>query len=178
MAAPRVLVLSTSLNPSSNSRKLARLALERMQAGGARAHWMDLRDLDLPICDGGDSYEHPDVARLKEQTKAADGILIATGIYNYAVTAACKNAVEFAGRTLTEKVVGFLCSAGGRHSYMSVMNLANSMMLDFRSVIVPRFVYAPRGSFSDEDISDPEVIERVGECADELVRMTAALRSG
>jgi FMN reductase len=37
------------------------------------------------------------------------------------------------------KVVGFLCAAGGKSSYMSVMRLANSLMLDFRCLIIPHF---------------------------------------
>ena len=45
-----------------------------------------------------------------------------------------------AGRAFTGKPVGFVCAAGGRSSYMAVLGLANSLMLDFRCLIVPRFV--------------------------------------
>ncbi len=50
--------------------------------------------------------------------------------------------IELAGSAWEDKIVGFLCAAGGMSSYMSVMAYANSLMLDFRCVIIPRFVYA------------------------------------
>ncbi len=69
--------------------------------------------------------------------------MLASPIYNYDVNAALKNAIELAGRKMEDKLLGFLCTAGGgAMSYMSVMPLANSLMLDFRTIVLPRFVNA------------------------------------
>ena len=76
--------------------------------------------------------------------------MIATPIYNYNVSSSAKNLVELTGKAWTDKVVGFLCAAGGRGSYMGCMGLANSLMLDFRSLILPRFVYATGDPFAGE----------------------------
>ena len=72
--------------------------------------------------------------------------------------------------------MGFLCAAGGMSSYMSVMAYANSLMLDFRSVIIPRFVYATGEAFEHDSLKDEEVEQRIRQVADELVRFTKALR--
>ena len=85
-------------------------------------------------------------------------ILLATPIYNYDVSAAAKNMVELTGSAWRDKTVGFICAAGGTSSYMSVMGLANSLMLDFRCIILPRFVYATDTSHSPMDAC---VIRRV-----------------
>jgi FMN reductase len=69
--------------------------------------------------------------------------------------------IELTGDSWEDKVVGFLCAAGGSSSYMSVMGLANSLMLDFRCLIIPRFVYATRNDFTDEKIPTDEVKARV-----------------
>jgi hypothetical protein len=50
-------------------------------------------------------------------------------------------------------------------------------MLDFRCVIIPRFVFATSDSFEGENISDKKVVRRIETLADELVRFTKALRS-
>jgi FMN reductase len=71
----------------------------------------------------------------------ADDFVVATPIYNYEVGGATRNLIALGGSAFRDKVVG-VCAAGGQRPYMSVMALANSLMLDFRSVIVPRFVYA------------------------------------
>ena len=72
-------------------------------------------------------------------------------------------------------MVGFICAAGGRNSYMSVMSLANSLMLDFRCHILPRYVYASKDSFSDGKLTDPEISGRISEMAHEIVRVSQAL---
>jgi FMN reductase len=160
-----VAIISSSLKTESNSRILAREAQRVLESEGAPATLIDLRDFPLPLCDGATAYAHPNVARVGEVLRAADTLLIATPIYNYDATATIKNLIELTGDAWENKVVGFLCAAGGMSSYMSIMSFANSLMLDFRSVIVPRFVYATGTAFSEDQIVDAEIRERVAEMA-------------
>lgn len=170
------MVISCSLNPASRSRALAQSALEHLQAAGVDAELIDLSDHELPQCDGDACYDEPAARDLKTRLVPARGILIAAPVYNYDLSAAAKNLVELTGRDAwTGKVVGFLCAAGGHGSYMSVMGLANSLMLDFRTVIIPRFVYARKGQVEASEILDPVIEQRVKELSDELVRFTEAL---
>ena len=97
--------------------------------------------------------------------------------YNFDANAAVKNLIELTGSAWENKVVGFLCAAGGMSSYMSIMSLANSLMLDFRSVVVPRFVYAVGEAFADGRIVDPKVTSRVAELAKETARLGGALKA-
>jgi len=85
--------------------------------------------------------------------------------------------IELTGSAWENKIVGFLCAAGGHASYMSVMAYANSLMLDFRCVIIPRFAFATSDSFDGERIGEKKITERIKHVADELVRFTKALRS-
>ena len=98
--------------------------------------------MDLPLCDADKCYGMPGSKKLSATIESADGILIAAPVYNYDVAAATKNMIELTGSVWEDKIVGFLCAAGGHASYMSVMAYANSLMLDFRCVIIPRFVFA------------------------------------
>jgi FMN reductase len=172
----RILILSTSLNPRSKSHALALRAGEILDASGAETVLVELGELDLPLCGTPDSFTNPEAAQLKERVQEADGVLIATPIYNYDVNAACKNAIELSGEGWENKVVGFICMAGGQASYMSVMALANSLMLDFRCVIVPRFLYATGGAFRDGQLVDEEVLRRLTELCADTARMAAALK--
>jgi FMN reductase len=169
------LVVSCSLRPASRSRILARRAHEHLEAGGHDTRFIDLLDHPLPLCDGGASYEAEHVADLAALVRQARGVLIGTPVYNYDASAATKNLVELTGQAWTNNVVGFLCAAGGRSSYMSMMGLANSLMLDFRCLVIPRFVYATKEAFADGRVSDTEVDGRVKDLADTLVRLSAAM---
>src|SRR6476620_7164520 len=173
---PSYLVVSTSGNPDSNSRRMGRIAFRRLEKAKVDCQWLDISELELPLCDADACYTKPGSQKVSKLLKAADGILLATTVSNYDVSAGAKNLVELTGSAWEEKVVGFLCAAGGMSSYMSVMAFANSLMLDFRSVIIPRFVYATGRAFEGDELKDKEVGERIEELADELIRFTNALR--
>ena len=141
-----VLVVSCSLRPTSQSHRLAQAADAVLRERGVDVELVDLREWDLPLCDGADSYDHPSVRPLSQKIANASAVLVSSPVYNYDVNAVAKNLVEMTGSAWKDKPVGFLCAAGGQSSYMSPIGLANSLMFDFRSLIIPRFVYA-----TDED---------------------------
>ena len=175
---PKYLVVSTSCNPESNSRLMGQTAMAHLEKRQVEAQWLDLRDLELPLCDADKCYANAGAKKLNKAIHGADGILVAAPVYNYDVAASAKNMIELTGSAWEDKIVGFLCAAGGENSYMSVMAYANSLMLDFRSVIIPRFVYATGASFDNDNIKDEKLIRRIEQVADELIRFTKALRGG
>src|SRR5437660_6214912 len=174
---PTHLVISTSGNPDSNSRRMGRVAFTHLQKRRVDCDWIDLREMDLPLCDADKCYGMPGSKRLSAAIERAEGILIAAPVYNYDVAAATKNMLELTGNAWQNKIVGFLCAAGGSASYMSVMAYANSLMLDFRCVIIPRFAFATSDAFDGERITDKKITQRIEQVADELVRFTRGLRS-
>jgi NAD(P)H-dependent FMN reductase len=105
------------------------------------------------------------VATLTARVKAARVIIVATPIYNYDANAATKNLIELTGKAWEDKTVGFLCAAGGGSSYMSIIGLANSLMLDFRCLVIPRFVYAKGNDFTAEKRPGTELAERIRQLA-------------
>jgi FMN reductase len=156
---------------------MGRIAFAHLQKRKVTCDWMDIREIDLPLCDADKCYGMPGSRKLTTAVERADGVLVAAPVYNYDVAAATKNMIELTGSAWENKIVGFLCAAGGHASYMSVMAYANSLMLDFRCVIIPRFAFATSDAFDGERISDKKITQRIKQVADELVRFTRALRS-
>ena len=160
------LIISASLRPGSVSRLLAQFLAKELDG-----ELLDLRDFPLPMCDGAAAYGDPNVAKLRATITAARVILVAVPIYNYDANAAVKNLVELTGGAWEDKIVGFACAAGAVSSYMSIMGLANSLMLDFRCIILPRFVYATGDDFADDNITSPEIKKRLTQLADSARRL-------
>lgn len=136
-----ILVVSSSLNPESRSRVVGSRFASALGKEEVDVEVVDLMESPLPFCDGGGSYGHPSVVATKALVEKADAIVFAGPIYVYGVNAVQKNFVELFGRSMQGKLAGFLCAAGGAMSYMSVMPFANALMLDFRMIVMPRFVY-------------------------------------
>jgi FMN reductase len=175
MPLPKIIVISASLNPSSSSFRLAEAATDAVGRAGGEAQLLDLREWDLPLCDGDATSSHPAVEKINPLIESADGILLAAPVYNYDLNAAAKNLVELTGDAWSGKPVGFLCAAGGKSSYMSPIGLANSLMFDFRSWVVPRFVYATRADFDSQGAPSPKILERIEQLAKATAEMARAL---
>lgn len=171
-----LLVVSSSFHPDSRSRILAQAACEHLKKSGYEFDFVDLKEVELPVCDGDACYSDPEVIRVASMIKNADGIIVASPIYNYDVNSVIKNLVELTGQAWADKVVGFMCAAGGQGSYMSIMGLANSLMLDFRAVIIPRFVYTTGDTFQGEQVADPDLQERIEQLVEKVVKVSEALK--
>ena len=76
------LVISTSLNPESNSRIMAKEVFDEL-AKKDKVKFIDLKDYPLPICDGDSCYADKNVQELASMIGNARCILMAAPVYNF-----------------------------------------------------------------------------------------------
>lgn len=98
---PKVLVFAGSTREASFNKHLARLAAKRVEAAGAEATFIDLRDYPMPIYDGDteDAEGIPDAARqLKSVFMEHQGLVIASPEYNGFITPLLKNTIDWVSR--------------------------------------------------------------------------------
>jgi len=172
----KYVVISSSLREGSLSRVLAKQAFDILQESKEEVTFLDLSDFEIPSCDGGSCFSHPVTQSLKEALLNVDGYLVSVPVYNYSVSSTFKNLIEITGRDVwTDKVVGFLAVAGGQGSYMSLANIMSSLMLDFRTFILPRFVYSTGEDFEGMAIKNVDVESRLNDICREMIRVTSAL---
>lgn len=170
------LIVSCSLSARSRSAQMSDHLVKAIRTRGAEAELVDLRLVELPLCDGGDAYEHPNAQVVADQIEAADSVTLAVPIYNYDVGGAARNLIAMTGKVWTEKVVGFIGAAGGERSHMAIMGLASSLMLDFRSIIVPRYLYAAKSVYPGGPPNDV-VAKRIDFLASDLIRFANAFNA-
>ena len=58
---------------------------------------------------------------------------------------------------------------------MSAMGLANSLMLDFRCLIIPRFIYATGEAFEGTQLTDEAIELRMDQLVAETLRVADAV---
>jgi chromate reductase len=101
MKKPLILVMAGSTRKDSVHRRLARHAVESLQAAGADAVLADLRDYPLPLYDGdleADEGRPAAAVELKELARRAHGFLFASPEYNGSYPAVLKNAIDWISR--------------------------------------------------------------------------------
>lgn len=173
-----LLIVNSSLKPRSRTDTLADRVARDSEEQGFCIDALSLRDSPMPWCDGERCFNDPRARALSERVQRAHAIAIITPIYNYSFNAALKNLLEITGSAWTDKTVGFACTAGGAHGYMSILSFANALMLDHRCLIVPRFVYVTQEHFSGSELKDPGILRRIGELTAALSRLSGRAGEG
>src|SRR5436309_15753001 len=135
---PKYLVVSTSGNPDSNSRRMGRVAFTHLEKRKVDCTWMDISEMDLPLCDADKCYLNQSAQKLNKAVETADGIMIAAPVYNYDVAAAAKNMIELTGSSWEEKVVGFLSAPAANTPHTPLIASANTLIPHSPTPTTPR----------------------------------------
>lgn len=178
-------VISTSMNPESRSASLCALAAQQLQEAGHAVTALDLRREALPPFDHDLCYAHPQAEMYHRAIREADGVFLGAPVYNWAVGAGAKNLVELTGSTDPERglhgawfdrPVTFLVSGGLEHGYLSHGAFAFGLMVDFRCVVNPHFVYATSEHWEAPGVPGPWLSERLARTVERGVDLSARLR--
>lgn len=176
----KIVGLGGSLRPSSHSQHALKLAAQRVEALGASVEILDLREMNLPFCDGGKEYpDYPDVEHLRQTVRAADGLILATPEYHGSVSGVIKNALDLMSfDELSGKVVGVISVLGGQ-SNSNALNDLRVIMRWVHSWVIPEQVaigqawkaFDEQGKLQDDDLS-----KRLDQFAQSLVENTRKIR--
>lgn len=167
-----VLIIQTNLAQNSKTAHLADLLRGEFETRGAEVSVLDLASTPLPMCDGTTCYKDSRVHAVTARVQASEAAVWVSPVYNYDLNAAAKNFLELTNAAWAQKVVGFVVQAGGARGYMAPMAFANSLMLDHRCRVVPRFVYIERNDFTGHTLSpEGEPRKRLARLALELLDM-------
>lgn len=182
METARILGIGGSMRPSSTSQAMLRRALATLAADGHRTELLDLRELQLPFCDGDKKqpWPHfPDVRRLREAVRAADGVVLAGPEYHGAISGALKNALDLLDfEHVEDKAFGGLIALGGR-SNSNALNDLRLVVRWFRAWMVPDQVAVEqaRSALVEGELVDGEVCARIDALARAVARAACALRT-
>lgn len=176
----KIVGIAGSLRPDSYSQKALKIAAQRVEALGAKVEVLDLRTMNLPFCNGGDDYlDYPDVERLSQAVKAADGLILATPEYHGGVSGVLKNALDLLSfEELSGKVTGLISVLGGQPN----SNALNDLRLILRWVhgwVIPEQVAIAQAwkAFGEDDkLLDEKLSKRFDDLAQSLVENTRKLR--
>lgn len=172
--------IAGSLRPNSASRQMLRLAVQRMEALGATTEILDLREMTLPFCNGEEEYpDYPDVERLRQSVRQADGLILASPEYHGSVSGVLKNALDLMGfEEFSGKVAGLISVLGGQPN----SNALNDLRLIMRWVhawVIPEQVavgQAWKAFDADGKLTDAALSKRLDAFAQSLVDNTRKLR--
>jgi NAD(P)H-dependent FMN reductase len=187
--APKILAFAGSLRAGSFNRKILTHAIEGAVAAGGTVDVLELRELPLPLFDADlEAAGRPENAGiLKERMKAADALLIASPEYNSSVTAAWKNAIDWASRPAAGEAplaafkgrTAALCAASpGALGGLRGLVHARAILGNLGVLVIPEQVAVPKVDGllgADGRLTDEPLRSRLEELGGRLVEVTRRL---
>ncbi|MEL6161075.1 MAG: NADPH-dependent FMN reductase [Cyanobacteria bacterium J06627_32] len=175
----KVVGICGSLRTESYSMQALKLAAKRASALGAEVEILDLKEMNLPFCDGGSDYpNHPDVDVMRAAVTGADALILATPEYHGSVSGVLKNALDLMSFDhLAGKVTGMISVLGGQPN----SNALNDLRIIMRWVhawIIPEQIAIGQAwkAFDKEGkLVDEKLAERFDAFAKSLVENTKKL---
>jgi FMN reductase len=180
----RILIISSSLDPASRSERLAKMCADYLVGTGKDARFLSLKDHRLEGFNKDRLGDSEVYLTLHQAVMEADGLVLASPIYNWRCCAELKKFIEYIGSTTPhgkirgacfDKVVTFVNNAGLPHSYMAFASLATSLMLDFKCIVSPYNVYAHDQHWNGDILAD-EIRQRLIKSMDVLTELTELLQ--
>ena len=136
----KVVGLCGSISPNSYTRKALKIALRGAEELGAQIEFIDLRDYELPFCDGKEDVSaYPqDVFKLRKTVADAQGIIMATPEYHGSYSGVLKNAIDMMGFTEFEcKMLGLVGISGGALGAVNALNSLRNIGRALHAWVVP-----------------------------------------
>lgn len=177
----KIVGIAGSIRPDAYSQLALAIAADKVQALGAEVEILDLKQMQLPFCDGGTEYpQYPDVKKLQDTVGNADGLILVSPEYHGSISGVLKNTLDLMSfEQLSGKVAGFITILGGQ----SNSNALNDLRIILRWVhawSIPEQIaigqawqaFTPEGKLTDEKLS-----KRFDQFAQSLVTNTRKLRS-
>ncbi|MFO7549600.1 MAG: NAD(P)H-dependent oxidoreductase [Acidimicrobiia bacterium] len=173
-----IAAISGSLRRGSYNSALVREAASRLPEA-ATMEILPIRDLPFFDADLEAAGSPDSVRRFRAGLAGADALLIATPEYNYSVTAALKNAIDWASRGPASPLDGkpaAIMGAGGRLGTARAQLHLREILMHNRVHVLPgpEILVAGASAQFDEHLRlrDPMLGERIGHLVAELVVFT------
>lgn len=162
----RVVALCGSLRQGSYTRQALSIALQGATLEGADTRLLELREYELVFFGMVDEEQYPpDVFRLREDIKAAQGIILGSPEYHGGLSGVLKNALDLMTfDELEGKVIGLVGVSGGSMGALNALNSLRTIGRNLHAWVLPQQVSIPEAhKYFDNagQINSPEIRDRL-----------------
>lgn len=138
-----------------------------------------LSEYDLVFCDGRnpDDYD-ADSRTVIDKITAADAFIIGSPIYRGTYSGAFKNLFDLIPNdSLRGKAVGIIATGGSDHHFLAIEHQFKPLIGYFNAYSIPGGVYANNSHFSNGELTDTNILERLQNLATETIRLSTLLNN-
>ncbi|MFY8275475.1 NADPH-dependent FMN reductase [Pseudoalteromonas sp. SSDWG2] len=189
MANAKIIALAGSLRKNSFNHAVIEHAAELAKQQGAEVEVLSLSELDLPMfSEDIEAQGTPaNVQVLKDKLRSADALLLASPEYNGSITAALKNAIDWASRTeagatpaFQNKIVALFAASPGGLGGLRGLNHVRDILSGIGAIVLGNQLAVPAVHTLLDDsgkIADAATSDKIAGLTSQLVEVTTKLNS-
>ncbi|MEJ2115975.1 MAG: NAD(P)H-dependent oxidoreductase [Gammaproteobacteria bacterium] len=132
---------------------------------------LNVGEYDMQFCDGRDPSKYEGDSKLIiDKIVEADALIIGTPMYRGSYTGLLKNVFDLIPNdALMGKPVGLIATGGSDHHYLALEHELKPILGFFNAHAIPGGVYANNTHYSERDLVDPDILERLSQLAQSVV---------
>ncbi|PCI25060.1 hypothetical protein COB57_02450 [Candidatus Peregrinibacteria bacterium] len=158
----KIILISASLNPKSLSAILIKHTASVLQSQGHETEIIDLRNENMPFCDGRKTEEYPaNIQEIYKKVEQADYAIFGMPVYCYSMSGALKNFIDIFAYAFKNKTVGICSAAGSKMSYLASADLMNVLSFNSQALTVQPTVMVDYSDFKDGKLESEKAEEKV-----------------
>ncbi len=145
--------------------------IEHLQKKNISYTLIDLREIDMPFCDGRklEEYKNQALETAFKTLSAADGYIIGMPVYNYSISGPLKNFLDLTDKAMVKKPVGIVCNSGGVRSYLASADLMKCLSFEVESVCIQPTVHTWAGDFEKNVITNERIPQKIEDMIEKLL---------
>ena len=138
---------------------------------------LNISEYDIQYCDGRDPTKYEGDAKLViDKIIESDALFIGTPMYRGSYTGMLKNVFDLIPNdALLGKPVGLIATGGSAHHYLALEQELKPLLSFFYAYVIPGCVYASSEHFSNRDLENKEVLNRLKQLAKSVVNLANLL---
>ncbi|MEJ6794025.1 MAG: NADPH-dependent FMN reductase [Flavobacteriales bacterium] len=146
----KITFISTSLSKESKSAQLIESAISLIDTNSFEINHIDLRDIEIPFCDGRDLSDYPKhIYELYSQIGDTDYLVFGFPIYCYSISGVFKNFLDIFTKAMENKKYGVCCSLGSNRSFLAIADLQKILTFQCNAKMSSPTVVADWSLFSE-----------------------------
>ncbi len=171
----KIIALCGSLRETSYTRMALQIALDGAQEFDTETQLIDLKKYSIPFCDASDeSYNAPDVIKISNLLKSAQGLIIGSPEYHGSYSGVLKNLLDLVGfKEFEGKIIGLVGIAGGALGATGTLNGLRTIFRQLHGWVLPGQVSIPRASKAfdnNNNLTDIKLEERLKDVGREVAK--------
>jgi len=138
---------------------------------------LSISELDIQFCDGRDPAKYEgDTKLIIDKIIAADALIFGTPMYRGTYTGLLKNVFDLIPNdALMGKPVGLIATGGSDHHYLALEHELKPLLGFFLAHALPGNVYANNDHYTNRDLVNQDVLDRLRELAESILNFVRIL---